>query len=171
MSVRRIIRHVFLTLLLFSVGCASKAGDDHSAYAPEHVSYNDLVKEIASRKGHVVIVNFWATWCMPCRIEFPDFVRFGKEFEDKGVDVVFVSTDYEPDMPHVIDFLKENEVPWHSYIKTGVDMDFISSFHSEWSGALPATFVYDKNGSLRAFWEGLSSFDELEDSVSAILES
>ena len=72
------------------------------------------------------------SWLKPCRIEFPDFVRFGKEFEDKGVDVVFVSTDYEPDMSQVIDFLKENGVPWESYIKTGVDFEFISSFHSEW---------------------------------------
>ncbi|HUF08017.1 MAG TPA: TlpA disulfide reductase family protein [Rhodothermales bacterium] len=138
---------------------------------PESVTYDDLVNEISSRKGQVVIVNFWATWCMPCRIEFPDFVRFGKEFEGKGVDVVFVSTDYEPDRPEVIDFLEEHEVPWESYIKSGVDFEFISSFHSEWSGALPATFVYDRNGSLRAFWEGITSFDDLEASVTAILES
>jgi len=168
---RRTSHHLALALtgLLLS-GCAAKS-PDNNALAPESVSYNDLVKEISSRKGQVVIVNFWATWCMPCRIEFPDFVRFGKEFADRGVDVVFVSTDYEPDMPQVIDFLNENGVPWESYIKTGVDFEFISSFHSEWSGALPATFVYDRNGSLRAFWEGITSFDELEASVTAILES
>jgi len=169
-SVRRVFRHIVLTLVVFVSGCASKA-DVRGAFTPQPVSYQDLVKQIANRKGHVVVVNFWATWCMPCRIEFPDFVRFGKEFEGKGVDIVFVSTDYEPDMPDVVDFLKENGVPWESYIKTGVDMDFITSFHSEWSGALPATFVYDKNGSLRAFWEGRTSFDELKDSVASILES
>lgn len=168
MTVSRAFRRLLLAFVLFSTGCASKSADE-GAFVPEHVSYNELVNEISSRKGHVVIVNFWATWCMPCRIEFPDFVRFGKEFEDKGVDVVFVSTDYKPDMPDVISFLKENEVPWESYIKTGVDMDFITSFHSGWSGALPATFVYDKNGSLRAFWEGRTSFGELKDSVTAIL--
>jgi len=171
---RVILRQTGLLLVLatavFLSGCESKASDN-KGLAPTQVDYNQLVKEISSRKGRVVIVNFWATWCMPCRIEFPDFVRFGKEFEDKGVDVVFVSTDYEPDMSQVIDFLKENGVPWESYIKTGVDFEFISSFHSEWSGALPATFVYDRRGSLRAFWEGLTSFDELKSTVTTILES
>lgn len=170
MSSRQIFHHLTLMLALLLSGCAAKSPNT-SELAPEPVNYNDLVQEISSRKGRIVVVNFWATWCMPCRVEFPDFVRFGKEFEDKGVDVVFVSTDYEPDMPQVIDFLKEHDVPWESYMKTGVDFEFISSFHSEWSGALPATFVYDRNGSLRAFWEGITSFKELESSVSAILES
>ena len=160
---------VALSFALLLGGCGQK--QDESAYKPRSVDYAGLMEEISSRKGDIVIVNFWATWCMPCRVEFPDFVRFGKEFEDKGVDIVFVSTDYEPDMPHVVDFLEENGVPWESYIKTGVDFKFITSFHSEWSGALPATFVYDRNGALRVFWEGLTSFDELESTVNVILES
>lgn len=167
---RRIFHYLPISLAFLTFGCAAKSIDNKDL-APEPVNYNDLVQEISSRKGRIVIVNFWATWCMPCRVEFPDFVRFGKEFEDKGVDVVFVSTDYEPDMPQVVDFLEENQVPWESYIKTGVDFEFITSFHSEWSGALPATFVYDQNGSLRAFWEGITSFKELESTVAAILES
>lgn len=170
MNSRQSIRLFSLLAAILLAGCQSNSGDE-SAYVPEPVDYDDLRAELDSRRGRVVIVNFWATWCMPCRVEFPDFVRFGKEFADKGVDVVFVSTDYEPDMPHVVDFLKEHDVPWESYIKTGVDFEFITSFHSEWSGALPATFVFDKDGRLRVFWEGLTSFDELEASVTDVLES
>ena len=96
-------------------------------------------------------------------------MRFGKDFEDKGVDIVFVSTDFEPDVPLAREFLREQGVPWKSFIKTGVDFQFIDLFHQQWSGALPATFVYDRDGNLRAFWEGITSYEELESTVTPIL--
>lgn len=155
-----------LSLLLLAQGCTSEAGID---FAPHPVSLDEIQRTIASRAGRVVVVNFWATWCLPCRVEFPELVRFGKNFEDQGVDIVFVSTDFEADVPVAIDFLKEQGVPWPSYIKTGIDFEFIEAFHKHWSGALPATFVYDRDGNLRAFWEGMTSYDELEKTVGAIL--
>ena len=165
MRLKRYPVSILLALFLF-VGCTQ---EDPSRYTPTPVSLDELQNEIASREGEVVVVNFWATWCLPCRVEFPELVRFGKDFEAKGVDVVFVSTDFEPDVPMAVEFLSEQEVPWESYIKTGVDFEFIDAFHQQWSGALPATFVYDRNGDLRAFWEGITSYDELEQTVNSVL--
>jgi peroxiredoxin len=65
--------------------------------------------------------------------------------------------------------LKENEVPWKSYVKKGADLSFIDAFHKQWSGALPATFIYDRKGNLRSFWEGITSYEELETTVSGLL--
>ncbi len=158
---------VVLALLLFSSGCS--APDSGTDFSPTPVSLADLQATISSRAGRVVVVNFWATWCLPCRVEFPELVRFGKTFADKGVDIVFVSTDFETDLPVATEFLKEQGVPWTSYVKTGIDFEFIETFHKQWSGALPATFVYDRDGNLRAFWEGITSFDELEQTVGALL--
>jgi thiol-disulfide isomerase/thioredoxin len=154
-----------LALLVVS-GCAAKSD---SRYTPEPVSLDELVTEIGSREGDVVVVNFWATWCAPCRIEFPELVQFGKDFEPKGVDLVFVSTDFESDVGAATDFLQEQGVPWDTFIKTGVDQNFIDAFHTQWSGALPATFVYDRDGHLRAFWEGITSYSELEKTVNSML--
>ena len=155
-----------LSTLLFAQGCSTEASVD---YTPQSVSLDELQRTIDARQGEVVVVNFWATWCLPCRVEFPELVRFGKTFEDKGVDVVFVSTDFESDLPVAAEFLKEQHVPWQTYIKTGIDFEFIETFHQQWSGALPATFVYDREGNLRAFWEGITSYDELENTVNTML--
>ena len=155
-----------LSLMVLIQGCASEASPD---LAPSPVSLDELKRTIDSRQGRVVVVNFWATWCMPCRVEFPDLVKFGKEFEDQGVDMVFVSTDFESDLPMAAEFLKEQGVPWRSYVKMGVDFEFIDAFHTQWSGALPATFVYDRDGNLRAFWDGITSYAELESQVETIL--
>ena len=71
-------------LALAVQGCTPAASEQ---YTPKPVSLDALIGEIDSREGDVVVVNFWATWCLPCRVEFPDLVQFGKDFEDKGVDV------------------------------------------------------------------------------------
>lgn len=147
---------------------ASEAGDA-SAYMPKPVSLDDLVGEIQSRRGDVVVVNFWATWCLPCRVEFPELVKFGNDYEDEGVNIVFVSTDFESEIPSAAQFLMENGVEWESYIKKGADLGFIEAFHKQWSGALPATFIYDRSGNLRAFWEGITSYEELEETVDELL--
>ncbi len=157
---------VILTLLLLSQGCSSDSNRD---FSPTPVSLADIQATIDSRSGRVVVVNFWATWCGPCRVEFPELVKFGKNFADQGVDIVFVSTDFETDVQVATEFLKEQGVPWPSYIKTGIDFEFIEAFHKQWSGALPATFIYDRDGNLRAFWEGVTSYDELEQTVGTLL--
>jgi thiol-disulfide isomerase/thioredoxin len=163
---KAIIYASLLSGLLVFQGCTE---EQNTTFTPEPVTLDALVSEIGSRQGDVVVVNFWATWCAPCRIEFPELVQFGRDFENRGVDVVFVSTDFESDVPLAAEFLQEQQVPWATYIKTGVDQNFIDAFHMQWSGALPATFVYDRDGHLRAFWEGITSYDELERTVSSML--
>ena len=53
--------------------------------------------KMADFKGKVVIVNFWATWCGPCKIEIPDFVKLYSEYKDKGLVIVGISIDDSPD--------------------------------------------------------------------------
>jgi len=57
------------------------------------VSVATLKKEIAARKGRVVIVNFWATWCPPCKAEFPALLQLQKKYAARGVSLLFVSAD------------------------------------------------------------------------------
>jgi len=138
---------------------------------PEMMDQDQLLNRINSSESDVTVVNFWATWCLPCVEEFPDFVQFGKDFEAKGVEVVFVSADTEDNMPGVVSFLRGQNVPWHSYLKTGRDNDFIPKFSENWSGGLPATFIYSKDKGLVEFWEGASNYAELERKVNSILNS
>lgn len=160
---------IALAGLLATAGCTGEAAAPPADHAPQAVSLSDLMSEIDSREGEIVVVNFWATWCVPCRVEFPELVRFGQDFEEDGIDVVFVSVDFDSDVEAATEFLTDQEVPWTSFIKSGVDSEFIDAFHTEWSGALPATFVYDRKGNLRAFWEGMTTYEELSETVERIL--
>lgn len=130
------------------------------------VTYDALLSEIKDTDAEVTVVNFWATWCGPCREEFPAFVQLGKDFESEGVRVLFVSMDFDDEVPEVAAFLAEQNWDRPSYLRTGNDHEFISALHDEWSGVLPATMVYRQEGELVDFWQGEPvTFEELHTRV------
>ena len=117
------------------------------------------------------VVNVWATWCEPCREEFPDLVRLHHEFENKGMRLVLVSGDFDTERAAVNKFLSDQGVDFTTYIKSGDDMKFINDLNPKWSGALPATFVYDGHGRLLDFWEGKASYDKMRERMLRVLEA
>ncbi|HKD17717.1 MAG TPA: TlpA disulfide reductase family protein, partial [Thermoanaerobaculia bacterium] len=60
-----------------------------------------LADAVARNHGKVVLVNFWATWCVPCREEYSDLIRLEKTYRDRGVAVLGVSIDFAKDLPKV----------------------------------------------------------------------
>ena len=103
----------------------------------------------------LTVVNFWATWCAPCIEEFPYFVQLGKDLADQGVKVFFVSMDFEDEKPAVEAFLADQGYSGTSFLRTGKDHEFILGIHEDWTGVLPATFVYSQDGSLADYWQGM----------------
>ena len=84
------------------------------------------------------------------------------------VAVTFVSADFEDALPEAQAFLAKQGVAV-SYLKQEKDNVFIPAFHEDWTGALPATLLYDADGEVRDFWEGKTTYDELRARVEAIL--
>lgn len=120
--------------------------------------------------ARVTLVNVWATWCAPCREEFPEIVRLERAWRDRGARVMFVSADFDDQLPAVRAFLSKQGVTEPSWIKTGDDMAFINAMDPRWSGALPATFIYDSRGELVRFWEGKADYAKFESELRAALE-
>ena len=120
----------------------------------EEVTIGQFQQLLQDREAALKVVNFWATWCAPCLEEFPDFIRLGKDLADQGVEVFFVSMDFEDEKPAVEAFLAEQGYSETSYLRVGKDQEFITAIQEEWTGALPATFLYSQNGSLVDFWQG-----------------
>jgi thiol-disulfide isomerase/thioredoxin len=116
-----------------------------------------------------VLVNVWATWCAPCREEFPDLMRIRKEYREWGLRLVLVSADADTAMPAVRRFLEAEGVTFLTYLKQGSDMPFIDGLDSLWSGALPATLLYDGAGNKKWFHEGKTSYDTLQSRIDALL--
>ena len=120
--------------------------------------------------ARVTLVNVWATWCAPCREEFPEIVRLERAWRDRGARVMFVSADFDDELPAVRAFLSKQGVTAPSWIKTGDDMAFINSMDPSWTGALPATFIYNSRGELVRFWEGKADYAKFESELRAAWE-
>jgi len=136
------------------------------------VTAQELLNRVRDGKAQVTVVNLWATFCQPCVEEFPDLVRLERVYRDKGVRVFFVSTDFESELPAVRRFLQRHGVTYPTFLKAQDDDNaFITTLHPEWSGALPATFIYDARGRLRHFHEGKGDFALFERLVQDVLHN
>jgi thiol-disulfide isomerase/thioredoxin len=106
---------------------------------------------VAAKKGRVVLVNFWATWCDPCREEMPALVSAAKGFSSKDVAVELVSTDSLKKTADVQKFLASGKIPFVCWQAKSADPQrFIDAVDKSWSGALPYTLVYDRKGEIVA---------------------
>jgi thiol-disulfide isomerase/thioredoxin len=120
------------------------------------VDSKEMLAAIAP-KGRPVLVNFWATWCDPCREEFPDLVRIADEYAGR-IDVVTVSLDDPAEIDTAVaSFLTEMKASMPSYLLSTNDEDAaITSVSKEWGGALPFTIIYDSAG--RMSYQKLGKF-------------
>ena len=147
----------------------------HNAQAQElvveEVTIEQFQQILQESDAVLKVVNFWATWCAPCIEEFPYFIQLGKDLADQGVAVFFVSMDFEGEQPAVEAFLAEQGFSDRSYLRVGEDQEFITTIHEEWTGALPATFLYSQNGSLADFWQGTpGGYEALKERVMKALQ-
>ena len=125
---------------------------------PRPITSADIVAHIRETGSAATLVNVWATWCQPCREEFPDLVRFQREWRERGVEVMYVSADFDDQLDQVRKFLASHGVTDPTYLKHETDMKFIDGLDARWTGALPATFVYDRAGKVVRYWEGRADY-------------
>ena len=131
-----------------------------------------LAAAIAKEKGRVVLVNFWATWCVPCREEFPDLVRLEQKYRDRGVSILGVSIDSAKDLPAVEKFLAKTQPRFPNYRKKsgGDDQVFIEAVDPKWGGELPFSVVYGPDGKKAKVLSGKQSYQSFEKAVAGLLK-
>ncbi|HEY2953909.1 MAG TPA: TlpA disulfide reductase family protein [Candidatus Eisenbacteria bacterium] len=142
-------------------GCAA-AGRGPALRAATADQVLAAVREPGAR---AVLVNVWATWCVPCREEFPDLLEVAREYRARGLRLVLVSADFDDTLPQAREFLAANGVDFPSFHKTGDDMKFINTLEPSWSGAIPATIVFDGAGRKLRFLEGRQTYETLSQAV------
>ncbi|MGB2869814.1 MAG: TlpA family protein disulfide reductase [Bacteroidota bacterium] len=148
-------------------GVEAPADDKVVVESLNEEKFRKLIKE---RNGKILLLNVWATWCAPCVEEFPDLVRLHNESEGSSVEVVVLSIDEPEDVQQkIIPFLKQHHATMKAYVK-GFKKDdaLIDALNKNWSGAVPATFLYDTNGNQRSFLVGKRSLEQFKKELATI---
>lgn len=162
------IRRLLLLSLLAAgsvaagVSCTSKTAEASCSTAKEclpDVAYEGLSKEVIPRstlQGKVVVVNFWATWCGPCKKEIPAFNAIYEQYKDRGVTMIGVLYDNQVDDAGLLNFMSDYVM---SYPVVRANQPVLEAY--EYPRALPTTFVYNPVGKLVTQHVGPMSEDDL----------
>lgn len=120
--------------------------------------------KLADLKGKVVLLNFWATWCGPCKFEIPWFVEFEKRYKDQGFAVLGVSLD-EEGWEVVKPYIQEKGVNYRVVIGS-------EEVSMKYGGvdSLPMTFMIDREGRIASVHIGLQAKSAFENDIQALLQ-
>ena len=119
---------------------------------------------LADLSGKVILLNFWATWCGPCKVEIPWFVEFQEKHRDDGLVVLGFSVDDTPEQ--IKPFMAEYNVTYPMLVGLGRE-DFQEAYGPVWG--LPVTFFIDRDGTLCRTHIGIATKEEFEADLAALL--
>jgi len=151
MRPRKMILYVgwaVFALIAFNFGCQSKVEALQKApdFSLKDVNGKDI--SLSQFKGHIVVLDFWATWCPPCRMSIPELIGLQKEFRDQGLVVIGISLDDPMESSDL--FLKAFMQKFQmNYTVLRYDEKIIKDYFGTDTPAIPTMFLIDREGKIR----------------------
>ena len=153
---------------------APPTGSNPSTAGQPHVTQIDdaKLKQLLKPNGKPLLVNFWATWCGPCREEFPDLVNIDEAYRGR-IDFVTISLDFPEELDAAVPkFLSEMKAEMPTYLLVSADENaMISSIAKDWTGALPATILYNEEGETNYLRQGKVNPETLKGEIEKTLSA
>lgn len=159
-------------------GCSTKwawkeswARDKEAEWEKQPVSLQDLDKEgvqqlIANDSNKLRLINVWATWCAPCRLEYPNFVILHRMFGARDFEFISLSVDDIKKRDKVLSFLKETNSSLPNYVYSADDKyEMIEAVDEAWNGALSYTLLIEPGGKVIWNHQGTVDFQELKTAI------
>jgi thiol-disulfide isomerase/thioredoxin len=157
------MRNLLLALLLLVTPAVTLAQAPRSAPPVVLKDLNGRTVRLTDFKGKVVLLNFWATWCPPCRAEIPDLIKWQREYGSKGLQIIGVT--YPPtNRRRVRSFLRALKVAYPVLLG---DKKTKALFDT--GETLPFSVVIDREGNVRENIEGILLPEEFEEKVKRLL--
>jgi len=128
-------------------------------------SPESILQYVRASKSPLILLNFWASWCQPCKEELPAIKSLNEEFAGKGLKVILISIDDPDEVDIAINYLKDNALDFTTFYKGGQSLKFVSHIYPQWTGAVPATLLMNSDLKILDAWEGDSSLEELKQRV------
>ncbi|MEZ5459435.1 MAG: TlpA disulfide reductase family protein [Steroidobacteraceae bacterium] len=131
----------------------------------------DLRAELAALRGNVVIVNLWATWCVPCLREVPDLVALQAELAPRGVVLLGVGMDEPDQLAGLVEPFRAKQFPkLRTLLRSTADMDtVVSVLDPAWNEILPTTYLVDRDGRVAKKIQGRRTVDEFRAMIEDVL--
>lgn len=120
--------------------------------------------ELSKLKGKTVVLNFWATWCGPCRAEIPGFIQVYDKYKSRGLEIVGISLD-EGGWGDVKPFVKKYAIPYPVVLGNNTVAEQYGNIE-----AIPTTFIIDKDGLVVDRHIGYLKMEDFENKIKGYLE-
>lgn len=134
----------------------------------EVLNFSELEPRLNKNNDTVYVINFWATWCVPCRKELPEFEKIRKVYYDKEVKILLVSLDFPNQQGAVKSFIEKNQIMCDVVILNAPDANsWIDKVDKNWSGSLPFTLIYKNE--VKKNYEGEINYKTIETQIISML--
>ena len=156
--------------VLLLAGVALALAQTNPPKDPPLIDLAGYQKILQQHKGQPLLVTFWATWCEPCRDEYPMLNELAKQYAPQGLQVVGIDLDQDGDIILMRRFLARYKPVFPNYRKSkGDENAFSNAVMAGWNGSLPASFFYARDGRQIGHLMGASDHDTYDAAIRMLL--
>jgi thiol-disulfide isomerase/thioredoxin len=167
----KVILMSYRSLILAVAWLAASVATSHAETPTKPIRADAFKEVLAKERGQIVILNLWATWCVPCLREIPDLIAVTDEVSKSGVVLIGVAVDDpSPNAAEVERFRKKYFPKFLTYARQSAEMDELASVvDPAWNEVVPTTYLIDRNGKVVSRIQGKKSAEEFRVAIRKLL--